>query len=410
MSDENFNNTDGQNSAPQVSKISLDELNEIKKTIAPIHSENELEVLRNNPDIDSNTVYSEHKPAQTNSEDIDISDLKVETPRIEKNEDGDVVAINEEKPTTSIAPQILETEETSKIDVSEQISENHEEVTQNAQKSEPQVNVEEKVSNINKSDNLSLFESIIQELNNIKVIPKTQKPDVNYSRTQGAENITSEHEQLTTSVSQVSENIDSDIPQVEENERPVETEENAQSDAQEIVDEINDLQAEMIDETAKLEEQVNNEQSSQHEEYNDEMEHGLYGKSDDEIVDTSKIESDNTEAIKAEEEAPKTAKVDLSEIKALQAEMKKEKEEGKSERKSIKEIMDEINHKGQNEEEVVEPGEYDKSLDFEKVTDIKKFKLPVRKLPIILSLVFILLAGVGFLLVNNFLQNKANQV
>ena len=54
--DENNMSSNEPKVAPAVSSISLDELKAIKKTITPVRSKSEEEMLFANPDIDPNTL------------------------------------------------------------------------------------------------------------------------------------------------------------------------------------------------------------------------------------------------------------------------------------------------------------------------------------------------------------------
>ena len=106
MSDSNnFDNNQEQNSAPNVSKISLDELNEIKKSIAPIHSKNEEEILFANPDIDPNTVYSSYKKV-----DDSVSQNTEENETVnEQTTDGTDTIVNQQQ--SQVENQIQESQQ-----------------------------------------------------------------------------------------------------------------------------------------------------------------------------------------------------------------------------------------------------------------------------------------------------------
>ena len=453
MSDDIINNSNGeQNSAPQVSKISLEELNEIKKTIAPIHSEAEMEVLRNNPDIDPNTVYSEHKVSQVpvdgqsvNKEPI-VTSESVKAENLEQANDNRESSSIDSNSETSISNSNQENLEKSYIK-SYDSSDRESSADFTSSSNIPQdssVNSQANSSNIQDDFGAESLGNIEAQNNEQTIdfgLPKanktneTQEPENQEQSLQtdiSSENLNLPNDDIRSNEASFVNNSqaindkmekyiryskDSNEASTNQSSNDVETtseisEENqtqAPSLFASMLDDLNSI--ELIKRTSKDSHEASTDNASNTEnQIPSEKEHGLFGMPDEKIVDTAQIPSDNSAAIKAEEEAPKTTKVDMSEIKALQAEMKQEKEGGATPKRSIKDIVNAINHKGEVPNAIDDEGEYDEKLDFERVTDVKKFKLPVRKLPIILTLVFILLAGAGFLLFNHIMENKKNQV
>lgn len=324
MSDlNNFDNNQEQNSAPNVSKLSLDELNEIKKSIAPVYSKSEEEMLAQNPNIDLNTVYSEPKNYNS-SEKIDNPDLFNEEINTNSNETIEVATIEND--------------------------------------TKAQVNVAE--TSVNNQSNLDNDKGDFD----LKEFIKSIENDFAKLKTDQENNLPKEQEKT--------ENVSSD-----EKETSVEPNVNIQS--------VNEVE-------------------------NNSTKKSVFGNlfsKKNKIVDTSKIPSDNTSALQAEAEAPKTEKINLSELKAVKEAMKNEQNSGEQKRPSISEIVSSINKKDNPQESEADgEGVYDKNLDFERVTDIKKYKLPLPKLPFILAACFMFLialgVGIGFIISNN----KKNQV
>ena len=90
--DENNMSSNEPKVAPAVSSISLDELKAIKKTITPVRSKSEEEMLFANPDIDPNTVYSSYKPQKDDN--------------LDKNISNEVKSQNQQEPQEPVAEEV----------------------------------------------------------------------------------------------------------------------------------------------------------------------------------------------------------------------------------------------------------------------------------------------------------------
>jgi len=316
MDELNNDNNQEQKSAPTVAKLSLDELNAIKNTIAPVRSKSEEEMLYSDPSIDPNTVYSSYKPSNNQSkvENVEAKDDTIDT-------HNDMTSIENSEST-------IEENSQDNTSVDEQIEDNTSEVVNDKTES-----IDEIIEKI-KSDSIESYNESVQLEDEVgsEDNEKVEQPEV-----------------MTSSVGDIS------------------------------------LEATQLQ---NVEEQNVENKPKQKKPWTVRLFDAIAGIGSKKKKDTQKAQGIS----QAQQSAPATtSKIDLSEIQAVKSTLKID-ENGKI----VREPID--NQEVAKTQEIVREysdadGDYDKKLDFEKNKDVKKFKLPLPKLPFIIAAGVILLVG-----------------